>query len=144
MNQQTVSYSGHICKKPVIAMLTWDNEELTGEVVKEGRQFVLHGTVSSKAPYRVKFKLSCGNEHIVAEGFKEKDSFNVFGSVDGGQFSLKQDETVTQKLRAELIDMGFDPDAVDHVMLSKGLNKVSEAWIFYFYFQFGFIFRHRW
>ncbi len=54
----------------------------------------------------------------------------MFGKLDVGQFSLKEDNStslranVVQRLRTELIDMGFDSMMIDELIGKGQLNKV--------------------
>ena len=79
----------------------------------EGAEFRLEGTAELAAPCRVQLTRTAdgGGERTAGEGFREKASFNMFGSC-GGSFSLRrapEGPRLRPQLRARLLQASASP-----------------------------------
>ena len=108
----------------------------SGEGVdKDGEAFTLKGVCRTDAPYRVEVsRRNADGVRMQGEGFREKNSSNMFGSMaEGkGEFSLRYASVQKSRLReeasarlfGELSEMGFADDAIEAV-LAAGLGKTA-------------------
>ena len=127
-------------RQPCEVMLGWgkagnsETRSMEGKGIDgDGGEFRLTGTASLVAPYRVELTRCslAGDDKLTGEGFREKSSANMFGSLlEKGEFSLRYnveqksrlDEEAKTRLMGELMEMGFGQFEIEET-LRNGLNK---------------------
>lgn len=140
--KRSITFSGHFivdgqkkaCESSLLWSATAEGFTLEGDAVdKDGETYLVTGTCQNAAPYRVAVQWTSvlTQTTLAGEGFKEKDSFNIFGKLGAGQFSLREDSSsglrnkIVGRLLAELVEMGFERAAVEEALSRGELNKAK-------------------